>query len=280
MAGMHPIERLRMVARSGREDPSALAREAASALATFGSDDPAGLVTACRRLVERQPTCGPLWWLGARVLAAADPPEEAWRAAEELYRDPTAANLAAALPEEACVVVLGWPDLVAEALVRRGDVRALVVDALSEGAALAGWLRRSDGEADAVPESGLGAAVRGSDLVLLEASAMGAPEDAAGDQTGGMVAVAGSAAAAAVARLSGVPVWVVAGAGRVLPPPLWDALVKRFGRRAEGWDGEEEIVSLAWVDLVAGPDGLEPVTDATRRATCPPAPELAPARRR
>ena len=69
---MHPIERLRMVARAAGEGPALLAQEAAGALAAFAGD-PAGLVTACRRLVDRQPTSGPIWWLSARVLASDDP---------------------------------------------------------------------------------------------------------------------------------------------------------------------------------------------------------------
>src|SRR6266516_3347515 len=80
---MHPIERLRVVARAAGAGPALLAREAAGALAAFG-DDPAGLVTACRRLVDRQPTSGPMWWLAARVLGAGDPTVEAWRAADDV----------------------------------------------------------------------------------------------------------------------------------------------------------------------------------------------------
>ena len=49
-APMHPIERLRYVARAAGEGPGLLAGEAAGALAAF-ADDPQGLVTACRRLV-------------------------------------------------------------------------------------------------------------------------------------------------------------------------------------------------------------------------------------
>lgn len=169
---MHPIERLRMVARAGREDATALTREAAAALAAFAGE-PAALVTACRRLVDRQPTCGPIWWLSAQVLAAADPVRAAWRAADELNRDTTASALAAALPEDATVLVLGWPDVTAEALLRRGDVRVLVIDSLDEGSSLVGWLRRGEADAELVPESGLGAGVRASDTVLVEAVALG-----------------------------------------------------------------------------------------------------------
>src|SRR5947209_1414480 len=103
---MHPIERLRMVARAAGEGPALIAQEAAGALVAFG-DEPAGLVTACRRLVDRQPTSGPIWWLAARVLCSSDPTQEAWRAVEELQDDPTSRELAAALPDGAVVTVVG-----------------------------------------------------------------------------------------------------------------------------------------------------------------------------
>src|SRR3954454_5309828 len=107
---MHPIERLRHVARVEGAGPSRLARDAAGALASFG-DDPTGLVTACRRLVERHPTAGTMWWLAARVLAAPDPVGEAWRAAEELDDDPTSAAVLRALPSDGAIATLGWPEL-------------------------------------------------------------------------------------------------------------------------------------------------------------------------
>ena len=69
---MHPIERLRYVARAGSVDQDVLVHETAGALA--GLDfDPQGLVIACRRLVERHPASGPIWWLASKVLCAADP---------------------------------------------------------------------------------------------------------------------------------------------------------------------------------------------------------------
>ena len=263
---MHPIERLRMVARAGRQEPTSLARDAASALAAFAGE-PAAIVTACRRLVDRQPTCGPVWWVAARVLAAADPSREAWQAGNDLARDRTASALADALPEDGTVVALGWPEQIAEALLQRGDVRARVVDCLDEGADLAQWLRRSGSDAEIVPESGVAAAVTGSDLVLLEAGAVG---------PSGFVAASGSAAAAAVARRLGVPVWVVAAEGRVLPESLWAALAERLAVRTPAWEQAEEIVPLSWADAVAGPAGVvAPAADAVAaRSTCPAAPEL------
>ena len=70
---MHPIERLRYVARANGIDASILVRETATALAGVVADEPVGVVPASRRLVDRHLTTGPMWWLVARVLTAADP---------------------------------------------------------------------------------------------------------------------------------------------------------------------------------------------------------------
>lgn len=262
---MHPIERLRYVARAEGADPSTLVREAAGALAGFG-DDPDGLVTACRRLVDRHPAVGPMWWMAARVLAAADPVAEAWRAADEIDADPTAELLGSALPDDATVVLVGWPEQAVAALHRRGDIEPLVVHAGGDGLSLVARLRRSDLDAAHVPDAGVGAAVAEADLVLLEATALG-PD--------GFVAQTASRPAAAVAATVDVPVWVVAGAGRVLPGRLWEALVNRLGQsEVEPWDRDEEVMPFAGVTQVIGPGGPQSPEDAVRRADCPVSPEL------
>jgi transglutaminase-like putative cysteine protease len=111
----------------------------------------------------------------------------------------------------------------------------------------------------------LGAAAAAAELVLLEATAIG---------PAGAVCVAGSHAAAAVARSAGVPVWLVGGVGRLLPARMWDALVRRLDEAGDPWEADDEVVPLALVDLVCGPGGPEPVADALRRTACPVAPEL------
>jgi hypothetical protein len=260
---VHPIERLRYVARASGADQGPLVREAAQALATFRGD-PQGLVTACRSILSRQPAAGGLWWLCARALSAADPMVEAWKVADEIEADATARELAHALPDDLTACVLGWPELVGDALVRRGDVVALVVDALSEGSGLVRRLLHADGDAVDVPCAGMGAAVVQSDLVLLEATAMGPHE---------FVGVAGSRAAAATARHAGVDVWLVAGVGRLLPERMWQALAGRV-EVDEPWDCDDEIVPLDLVDRVVGPRGPEPVEVAVRQVDCPIVPEL------
>jgi hypothetical protein len=134
-----------------------------------------------------------------------------------------------------------------------------------EGSGLARRLRRSDMDAEEVPTAGLGAAAAASDLVLLEATAIGAT---------GAVAIAGSRAAAAVGHHAGVPVWLVGGVGRVLPARMWDALLSRLDEASEPWDSDDECVPLDLIDRLCGPTGPEPVADGVQRIDCPVTPEL------
>lgn len=265
---MHPIERLRYVARASGTEQTLLVQETAGALAAF-ADDPAGLVTACRRIVGRHVASGPLWWLCARVLTAGEPMREAWAATRELERDATATELAHALDQDATVCVLGWPEQIGDALPRRGDLEVLVVDALGEGSGFVRALHRSDVDAVDVPLAGLGAAVTASDVVLLEASMVG-PHAA--------LALAGSLAAGAVAAHAGPDagpaVWLVAGAGRLVPGRIFDHVVGRLAAAADPWDTDDDTVALSLVDQVVGPTGPLPVTDASKRTDCPIAPEL------
>jgi hypothetical protein len=260
---VHPIERLRYVARASGADQGPLVREAAQALGHF-RNDPQGMVTACRSVLGRQPASGALWWLCSRALCAEDPMAEAWQVSEELDRDPTARELAHALPDAATICVLGWPEVVGDALVRRGDAEVLVVDTHAEGSGLVRRLLHADTEAIDVPLPGLGAAVAASQLLLLEASVVG-PE--------GFVGVAGSHAAAAVAHHADVPVWLVAGVGRLVPRRVWESLVRRLDR-AEPWESDDDVTPLDLVDRIAGPKGPLPVADALRRIDCPIVPEL------
>jgi hypothetical protein len=127
-------------------------------------------------------------------------------------------------------------------------------------------LRERGGDAALVPESGTGPAAGVVDLVLVEALAAG---------PGGVLAAPGSMSAAAVAAHRGVPVWAVAGVGRVLPERLWDALVARLDQSDdEPWDRAVELVDASLLTAVAGPEGLIDTNSGLRAATCPAAPEL------
>ncbi len=262
---MHPIERLRYVARASDETgPSLLVREAAGALASF-SRDPAALVTACRRLVDRQPNAAAIWWLAARVLGSPEPASEAWVAADELENDLTASHLVSLLPEDSMVLLLGWPEVTAPAIAKRGDLDVLVVDSRGEGHSLVRRLERVGTDATLVDERGVGGAAATADVVLIEAIGLG---------ESGITATAGSLSAAAVAAQAGKEVWCVAGVGRVLPGRLWQAYLDRVQDAADPWDTDLDVVPAALFTSVVGPTGASTFDAAWRRADCPPAPEL------
>ena len=262
---MHPIERLRFVARATGAPPDDVVQEAAASLAAF-ADDPVSLVTACRRLIDRHPTNGPIWWLCARTLVAADPGDEAWRCHSDFHADPTLDELAHALPADASVACIGWPERLATAFSRRGDVQVRVIDIDGDGPGFVRALERIDVEAVDVPVGGLAPAVAGADLLLVEASAIG-PEHA--------LVEPGGWAAASVARTSPVPVWLVGGRGRLVPGGLWPALASRLGGSATpAWERAIDLLPLGLTDQIAGPSGLLPVAGALATVDTPDAAEL------
>jgi hypothetical protein len=93
---MHPIEHLRFLARSNDPSPDWLVPEAAEALRALAGDR-SDLVMASRKLLERQPFCGPLWWLCGRVLLAPDPRRAVDAALAEYDRDDTPLQVSMAL---------------------------------------------------------------------------------------------------------------------------------------------------------------------------------------
>jgi hypothetical protein len=213
---VHPIERLRHVARGGWGDPALLAAEAAWALSELLLDDPRAAVPASRRLLERHPASGPMWWVLARVLSARDPATEADACGYELHDDPTAEVLDSVLRHSVRAIRHGGVGEVASAEVVVVEVAAI---------------------------SGGGMVVDGDDLGLLEA-----------------------------ARALEVPIWAVAGVGRVLPPRLFDALQRRVATSGDACVAH--VVELRGVERVVVPEGSLPVGDALRVVDCPEPPEL------
>ncbi len=261
---VHPIERLRYVARSSGGDPRMMVHETASALRGLGLDA-GGVVLACRRIVERHPTCGPLWWLSAHLMVAGDPFEATRRLAEFIVEDPTAQRLADALPDDATVCVIGWPDLTAEALERRGDVRSLVVDTDGEGEQLVRRLQRQELDSVMVEAAGVAGAVLAADVVLVEPVAVG------GDA---MLVRPASHAAAAVAHAAGRPVWAVLPRGRCLPPGLWGGVLQRWEATGDPWERAVEAMSWRLVSHVVTAEAASDVTDVVVRPDCPDTLEL------
>src|SRR5436190_24172852 len=123
-----PAERLRSVTRRHVDDDR-LAAEAAGALEGFAAE-PASLVVACRRVLAHHPAQGALWWVCARILAAAEPRSEARAVVNALDTDRTADRLGASLPildEEEVIAAIGWPQVIDEAFLERFDLLAVAV---------------------------------------------------------------------------------------------------------------------------------------------------------
>ena len=238
---MHPIERLRYVARAGVVPVAPLVRESASALSSF-ADDPKGLLTSCRRLLDRRSDCAPLVWLAARMLTAMDPRSEARRVIGDLEDDATSqvlGNGIDALTAGSSVLAGGELGAYGGALDERPDLR---------------WIEPDDLEAAA-----------SADLVLMTSDCAG-PSQA--------LVVAESVSVAETARGWGTPVWLVAGAGRTLPERMWELLSARHR------PGDPAMRGLAVLDLdrfvtsVVTPSGLRTPAEAARRSDCPIVPEL------
>lgn len=243
---MHPIEQLRYVARANGADAGLLVQEAASGLSVFRNDR-AALLTGVRQLLTRQPTIGPLWWMASRLVAASDLVSESRQIIDELRGDPTAKELAYALPDQdlnrLTVAIAGWPDTVVRSLQRRGDVRALVLDVEGQGPAAVRRLENQDVEAEDVYPANMAGVVEDSDLIIIEASVAG--------PSAAVVDVA-NVALAATAKALGKPVWLVAARGRALPEIYWQEIVARISDAdLPPWLSPHEILSYGLVDRIA-----------------------------
>ncbi len=264
---VHPIEHLRYVARAHGVDPSALVEETAHALGSLHFD-PAGLVVACRRIVERHPFTGALWWLCSNVTTSAEPFEAVWELAEQIRSDRTASELAAELPDESTVVTIGDPSVIGHGLARRGDVRVLALDVDHSATSFVRRLERYDVDYEPVDAGAAGAATRVADVVLVEALAM--------DESR-VVVPSGSSTIAAAASAWGTPVWLVAGVGRRLPTAYIDAMEARRAEIAadiDDWSVDVEILPTRLVTDVVGPHGRMPMGPPAARPECPVAAEL------
>ena len=264
---MHPIEHLRYVARAQGADPTSLVEETAHALGSLHFD-PSGLVVACRRIVERHPFTGALWWLCANVTTSSEPFEAVWELADEISRDRTGAELAAALPDDGVVVTIGDPDVIGDGLIRRGDIRVLAFDAGHTATSFVRRLERYDVEVEPVDAGVAGVATHHADVVLVEALATDSDR---------AVVPAGSSTIAASASAWGTEVWLVSGVGRRLPSGFLDAMVARVATLSEetdAWDLDVEVLPTSMFTHVVGPHGRVPMGPPAIVAECPMAHEL------
>lgn len=249
---MHPIEQLRYVARASGADAGMLVQEAASALSVFDRD-PGAMLTACRRLLTRQPAVGPLWWMSSRMVICNNARQEARSIIDDLHEDQTGKELANGLPDGCTVAIAGWPDITVGALPRRGDVQVLVVDVEGQGASAVRRLERQDMDVEDVDASKMAGIVEESDIIVIEAAAAGAAA---------ALVDLGSVGLAATAKALRKPVWLVAGTGRLLLEQYWQAIMERIDEpELPAFLGANEILSYGLVDRLVTSEGPVSIED-------------------
>ena len=269
---MHPIEHLRYVARAHGANPASLVEETAHALGSLRFD-PSGIVVACRRIVQRHPFTGALWWLCANVTTSSEPFDAVWKLADEIRSDRTGSELAAALPDDAVVATIGAPSVIGDGLIRRGDIRVLALDSGHTATSFVRRLERHDVDYEPVDAGAAGAVSRDADIVLIEALAVDSDR---------VIAPIGSSTIAAAAHAWGTPVWLVAGTGRRLPPLMIDAMVANVAALTdpdeEGsidpWELDVEVIPTSMITDVVGPHGRVPMGPPAIVSECPMAHEL------
>ncbi|MEE9415236.1 MAG: hypothetical protein V3V01_08120 [Acidimicrobiales bacterium] len=118
---VHPMERLRYIARSRAVGQQLLVEEAATALASL-ADDHNQLVMACRQMISHHSTSGAIVALAARLLTASDPRQEAWEVVEEVRSDRSTEHLVYSLASQTTIFVSRWSEHIDVVLADRPDV--------------------------------------------------------------------------------------------------------------------------------------------------------------
>lgn len=275
---MHPIERLRSLARADWLDPQTIAMEAADAMgdaARWLGD--ATAVSIARRLLAWHSFCGPLWYAATRILQAVDPADEASVVVEELLADPTALMLDAALPDGARPFVVGdgpgLADIARSTRFASADPDLFEVPFGDRGGRFAAF-----GSHLPMSRHQTRAFVEGASHVLVGALVLG-PD--------GVFSRSPATDAVEAARAAGKPVWGIAGLGTAIDAGLWARLcdLADSGRtRPETtvrsdvwWDDPDprtgppvERVDLSDLSFVCGPDGLVPPANLEREVPAVP----------
>ncbi len=263
---MHPIERLRYVARASHVPAKYLVRDTAMALSDFVGDD-AVLLISCKRILDRQPSAAPLVWLVAHALGAPNPSSALWDAAEEIEGDKSAAALAYELPDDATIATIGWSDWLADVLRVRGDVGVVVIDLDGEAEYELETSADPDQHWLCVDPSGAGQALSEATHVVLGLDALG-PEQS--------IARQGALMLAATAKHREMPVWGVAPTGFALPDRMYSGLARRWheSEATTIWERPVEEIETTLFDRIATHKGVVAAADALRMSGCPIVPEL------
>ena len=240
-----PAERLRSVTRRNVDDDR-LAAEAADALAGFARRTGVARRRVPARARASPRRTAPLWWVCARILAAADPAAAAHAAVRELEADRTGDRLGATLPllDEGEVVAV-------DRLARRRSTTRCSSASTSRRSRCGSRAtirsralrrRRSDHAVRVVDPW---------DPALDRVARLLVPATAIGPERGARAGRAPPTCSTTIGAARG-EVWLVGGVGRVLPGRLYDMAVA--GRRPTA-DADVEEISMQRFDRLAGPRG-------------------------
>jgi hypothetical protein len=188
------------------------------------------------------------------VLAAAEPFEKARELSDRMDADETTNHLVDALPAEATVCIVGWNPTALEALARRGDCRAIIVDSFGTGDAAVNALERLDIEVQGVTLEHAAIGVQMSDVVIIDALGCGGTE---------VLGIGGSHAVAALAYCNNLPAWTVTRLGTRLPIELWNAM--KLANRDAGapWRSDVDVIPRQLLGRFIGPTGISDIDGDT-----------------
>ncbi|MFO8175213.1 MAG: translation initiation factor eIF-2B [Gemmatimonadota bacterium] len=250
------------------------------------------LANLCIRILEAQPAMAPLVTMTSNVLEAADPDLElaesrtrvldalsSFKEGLDLSARRVADRAGALLSRNASVLTLSFSSTVASALTRFGPERHVHVICLearpiSEGQRLARELARAGLEVTFAVDAAAGTLAREADLVFLGA-------DSLGDR--GVVNKVGSLPLALAAREAGVPIYVLLGGTKLLPPgfpqtiaddrPEDEVWKGRQGIRI--WNRYFEVIPLDLITEIVTEEGsLDPTEIQNLRSRIPVPSEL------
>ncbi len=222
------------------------------ALRGLGSD-PATVLLTCRRLVERHPAVGPLWWLCSEMVTALEPREAMRRCVEQIREDSTAVHLAEflveRLSEHSLVCLNGWSWDIAVAFGQMEPREICVVDGDNGADHMVRVLERAEHEVHLVETSGGASAAREADIVILTALAA-SPEIA--------WCSAGGHALAAVAYCAEVPVVLSTPRGTCLAHATLEGmrLDLESETRGRAWHRGIDEIPVGLFTWFAGPNGV------------------------
>jgi translation initiation factor 2B subunit (eIF-2B alpha/beta/delta family) len=210
---------------------TALVSQGIAVLQALGNDRELLLNTA-RALVDAQPSMAGFRKIAALIDVSRDPQRDLERLASRIRRAPESiGRIAAPLISlrrssgPLRVVTCSRSEAVERTVLELGKTEDLLVSCAEsrpgrEGMALAANLAASAIQVAIYSDAAIGSAIAGADAVLLGADAV---------SSDGFINKVGSAGLVAIGRMRGVPVYVLAGSEKVVPPSIFQALPLREG---------------------------------------------------